>query len=239
MIDAASTGRRRAVVEHGDARGARQRRRRRAPRAAAASVRAHWRVLEAASASRDGAARALRHRRWPATTPCVDELLAPHADRLRAAAAATRRQGAARPSRAPTTRRRSCAASWRARRRSRALREQRRSGCPRRPATTSASGSASWSRPRSSASASATPRSCSSGSSRSPSARVARRRRAADGAFNSAFLVERDQVDAVRRRRWRELAAASSATGSRLRYVGPLPPYSFADAEREEARRWA
>jgi hypothetical protein len=51
----------------------------------------------------------------------------------------------------------------------------------------------------------------------------------AEGAFNLAFLVERDRVDpfsaAVRK--------LADETGERLRirYVGPLPPYSFAHAE--------
>jgi Gas vesicle synthesis protein GvpL/GvpF len=51
----------------------------------------------------------------------------------------------------------------------------------------------------------------------------------ADGAFNLAFLVQRDRVErfsaAVRQ--------VADEVGDRLRfrYVGPLPPYSFAEAE--------
>jgi hypothetical protein len=51
----------------------------------------------------------------------------------------------------------------------------------------------------------------------------------ADGAFNLAFLVDRDRVDpfsaAVR-----ELAE-EAGDRLRIRYIGPLPPYSFADTE--------
>jgi hypothetical protein len=51
----------------------------------------------------------------------------------------------------------------------------------------------------------------------------------AEAAFNLAFLVERDRVDgfsaAVRK------LADEAGDRLRFRYVGPLPPYSFADAE--------
>ena len=51
----------------------------------------------------------------------------------------------------------------------------------------------------------------------------------AEGAFNLAFLVDRDKVD-----RFSEAVRALAdelGEGVGLRYVGPLPPYSFADAE--------
>lgn len=55
-----------------------------------------------------------------------------------------------------------------------------------------------------------------------------------DGAVNVAFLVERDRVDEFS-------AAVAELTGEvegrmRLRYIGPLPPYSFAE---EETAAWA
>jgi hypothetical protein len=62
--------------------------------------------------------------------------------------------------------------------------------------------------------------------------------RQADSAFNISFLVDRDGLDAFNQG-VRELAAA---LGDRiaLRYVGPLPPYSFADVELDtEAAAWA
>lgn len=62
--------------------------------------------------------------------------------------------------------------------------------------------------------------------------------RQADSAFNIAFLVDRDRLEAFNQG-VRELAAE---LGDRiaLRYVGPLPPYSFADVELDtEAAAWA
>jgi hypothetical protein len=55
-----------------------------------------------------------------------------------------------------------------------------------------------------------------------------------DGAFNLAFLVERDRMDDFGR-------AVADLTREvegriRLRYIGPLPPYSFTE---EEAAAWA
>jgi hypothetical protein len=51
----------------------------------------------------------------------------------------------------------------------------------------------------------------------------------ADGAFALAFLVRRDGVDAF----GRGVGALIKALGDRVevRFVGPLPPYSFADAQ--------
>ena len=48
-----------------------------------------------------------------------------------------------------------------------------------------------------------------------------------DGAFDLAFLVERDGVDAFSK----AVVALGDQVGDRIavRYVGPLPPYSFAD----------
>ena len=62
--------------------------------------------------------------------------------------------------------------------------------------------------------------------------------RQADSAFNIAFLVDRDGLDAFNKG-VRDLAVE---LGDRiaLRYVGPLPPYSFADVELDtEAAAWA
>jgi Gas vesicle synthesis protein GvpL/GvpF len=55
-----------------------------------------------------------------------------------------------------------------------------------------------------------------------------------DGAVNTAFLVERSRVDEFSR----AVAALESEVGERmkLRYVGPMPPYSFTE---EEATAWA
>jgi Gas vesicle synthesis protein GvpL/GvpF len=51
----------------------------------------------------------------------------------------------------------------------------------------------------------------------------------ANGAFNVAFLVERDRMAAF----GRAVAKLGEELGDRvaLRYIGPLPPYSFVDAE--------
>jgi hypothetical protein len=56
-----------------------------------------------------------------------------------------------------------------------------------------------------------------------------------DGAVNAAFLVERSRVDEFSR----AVAALESEVGERmkLRYLGPLPPYSF--TEEEAAAAWA
>ena len=162
--------------------------------AAAREVRAHWRVLEAIAASTtvlpvrfgtvmasDEAVRAdlLAAERRAADRRCSTEL------------AGTR---AGRRSRAPTTRTSCCAASSPVARRSpRCAR-----GCSAargRPATTSGSGWASWSPPRSRACASRMPRSRCRGSSRSRSPRARRSAGAADAAFNLAFLVERARLD--------------------------------------------
>jgi hypothetical protein len=62
--------------------------------------------------------------------------------------------------------------------------------------------------------------------------------RTPNGAFDLAFLVPRDRVDAF----GAPVRALSDALGERvrLRYVGPLPPYSFVD-EQTTAREaaWA
>ena len=51
----------------------------------------------------------------------------------------------------------------------------------------------------------------------------------ADGAFNLAFLVERERMDGFSK----AVSELAQELGERLqiRYVGPLPPYSFADME--------
>jgi hypothetical protein len=58
------------------------------------------------------------------------------------------------------------------------------------------------------------------------------------GAFNLAFLVEKSEVD-----RFSEaVGGLRSELGERiaLRYVGPLPPYSFAEADLNAgAEAWA
>jgi Gas vesicle synthesis protein GvpL/GvpF len=56
-----------------------------------------------------------------------------------------------------------------------------------------------------------------------------------DGAVNTAFLVERSRVEEFSR----AVAGLESEVGDRmkLRYVGPLPPYSF--TEEQEAAAWA
>jgi hypothetical protein len=62
--------------------------------------------------------------------------------------------------------------------------------------------------------------------------------RGADGAFALAFLVERGAVDAFGAAvaRFREQAGDRV----RIRFVGPLPPYSFADDElRAGSPAWA
>jgi gas vesicle protein GvpL/GvpF len=59
-----------------------------------------------------------------------------------------------------------------------------------------------------------------------------------DSAFNLAFLVDRKGQDAFTR----GVNGLAQALGDRveLRYVGPLPPYSFADIELDaEAGAWA
>ena len=66
-------------------------------------------------------------------------------------------------------------------------------------------------------------------SSRSPSRCASRRCARADAAFDLAFLVARDGVDAFSK----AVARVDEAVGDRiaLSYVGPAPPYSFAEAE--------
>ena len=61
----------------------------------------------------------------------------------------------------------------------------------------------------------------------------------ADTAFNLSFLVDRRRVDAFSR----GVAALAERNGGRMqiRYVGPLPPYSFAEANLTDDRsaQWA
>jgi hypothetical protein len=59
----------------------------------------------------------------------------------------------------------------------------------------------------------------------------------ADMAVNAAFLVESSAVDAFSA----EVTALIEEFGDRLRvrYVGPMPPYSFADYESAESPAWA
>jgi hypothetical protein len=62
--------------------------------------------------------------------------------------------------------------------------------------------------------------------------------RSANGAFDLAFLVARDKVDAF----GAPVRALAEALGERvqLRYLGPLPPYSFVDEQTvQEAPAWA
>jgi hypothetical protein len=69
-------------------------------------------------------------------------------------------------------------------------------------------------------------------------ASVANEPRSANGAFDLAFLVSRDKVDAF----GAPVRALSETLGDRvrLRYVGPLPPYSFVDEQRAQgAPAWA
>jgi gas vesicle protein GvpL/GvpF len=61
---------------------------------------------------------------------------------------------------------------------------------------------------------------------------------APDAAFNLAFLVDRERIDGF--------SSAVSQLGReygdalKLRYVGPLPPYSFADIDLgAESAAWA
>jgi Gas vesicle synthesis protein GvpL/GvpF len=59
-----------------------------------------------------------------------------------------------------------------------------------------------------------------------------------NGAFNLAFLVEKGEVDGFSE----AVGALRSELGERieLRYVGPLPPYSFAETDLgAEAQAWA
>jgi hypothetical protein len=61
--------------------------------------------------------------------------------------------------------------------------------------------------------------------------------RQADSAFNLAFLVDRGKQDAF----GREVGRLKEQLGERieLHYVGPLPPYSFADIELDAEAAWA
>jgi len=61
--------------------------------------------------------------------------------------------------------------------------------------------------------------------------------RQADSAFNLAFLVDRDGLDAF----GRGVSGLAKQFGERLElhYVGPLPPYSFADVELSSEAAWA
>jgi hypothetical protein len=58
-----------------------------------------------------------------------------------------------------------------------------------------------------------------------------------DCAVNAAFLVERGQVDAFSRAV--SALGAELAERMRLRYLGPLPPYSFTDDETAREAAWA
>jgi hypothetical protein len=60
----------------------------------------------------------------------------------------------------------------------------------------------------------------------------------AESAFNLAFLVERDRIDPF----GAAVAKLAKEAGERIsiRFVGPLPPYSFADADlTAESSAWA
>jgi hypothetical protein len=61
--------------------------------------------------------------------------------------------------------------------------------------------------------------------------------RSPDCVFNLAFLVERDGQAAF----GKEVSALAQRFGERLelRYIGPLPPYSFADVELSAEAAWA
>ena len=105
---------------------------------------------------------------------------------------------------------------------------------PSRPATTSASASASWSPPRCERRREDdTARVARAARRRLPSSVREEAASGADAAFNLAFLVERARA-------WTRSAEPSATWWSELgdrvaiRYVGPLAPYSFADAELED-----
>jgi hypothetical protein len=59
----------------------------------------------------------------------------------------------------------------------------------------------------------------------------------ADMAVNAAFLVQTDNVDAFSA----GVTELIDQLGDRMRirYVGPMPPYSFADSETAESPAWA
>jgi len=58
-----------------------------------------------------------------------------------------------------------------------------------------------------------------------------------DCAVNASFLVERDRVDAFSRAV--SALGAELAERMRVRYLGPLPPYSFTDDETTRDAAWA
>jgi hypothetical protein len=59
----------------------------------------------------------------------------------------------------------------------------------------------------------------------------------ADMAVNAAFLVEVANVDAFSEVVTELMEQAGNRM--RIRYVGPMPPYSFADAESAGSPAWA
>ena len=196
---------------------------------AAREVRAHWRVLEAVAAEatvlpvRFGTVMAGERRRRR-------QLLEPRPTSSRRCSRARR----ARPARGQGRLRRGGApARVVARLRRIAQLRERVRGCPRRPATTTGSGSASSWPPRSTAAASAT-----AGGARA--ARAPTRRPRGQRAGRAANGVQpRVPRRARRGRRVRRAGARwprRSASALKLRYVGPLPPYSFVDDEWARCR---
>ena len=209
-------------------RRARQRRRRRALGAGASVLRTHWRVLEERGDRGDRAARALRHRHARRRARCASDCSRPP----RGCRAAARRGWTGRSDdvKGVYARRRCCATSSRRSPAIATLRERVRERPRGAPRTTSASAWASWSPPRSRPSAARdTARVLDAARRRWPSPPV--RERAAHERIapstrpssSSATALEEFAAAVERPRR------ASSSERIKLRYVGPLPPYSFAD----------
>ena len=203
---------------------------------ATALLRAHSRILEEVARRGDGAARPLRHR--DGGRPCGRRRV-PRSVARRARGQA-RRAGGQGPAVGEGLLRGGGAAARRGRgvaRRSRAC-ASGSARCPRTPATTSASGSASLSAQRSSVRASVTPPSCSGGSRRSPwPRRTSRSRRAIPPSTPPSWSNGRGSTSSAppSRALGKELAGRM-----RLRYVGPQPPYSFAgDDARPGVPAWA
>ena len=148
----------------------------------------------------DRAARPLRHRDGATTQAVVDEFLAPRTTSSSPSCWPSSTARSSSPSRAPTTRMRCCASVVeRIARRSRAARARR--GLPEAAAYYDADPARRARRRRGRATRE---RDAARVLERLEPLAVAtsrERRRAADGAVNAAFLVERDRVDAFERRR--------------------------------------
>ena len=171
----------------------------------------------------DGAARALRHRRWPKTRAVVERVPRPAATTSSPPGSPSWRARCSSPSRRSTRKRRCCASVVAELAGDRAPARACARPARRRPATTSGSGSASSSRAEVER---ARERDAALVLERleplavAASARAARRR--PTRAVNAAFLVERDAGRRVQRAPWarseRELeGACASATSGRCR----------------------